>query len=153
MLDIYERVLLFKQSPMFSEVSTDDLRVVARELEEEQFLAGERVFDINEQGDHMYILLSGRAGISIHPDPSVKEFVAEIGPGECFGEMSMLDDLPRSATIHILEDSTVLSLEKARLRALIINYPELSLGMLRGFSIRLRDAHDRAKKEWHDTTP
>jgi CRP-like cAMP-binding protein len=145
MLDIYERVLLFKQSPMFSEVSTDDLRVVARELEEEQYLAGERVFDISEQGDHMYILLSGRAGISINPDPNVKEFVAEIGPGECFGEMSMLDDLPRSATVHILEDTTVLSLEKARLRALIINYPALSIGMLRGFSIRLREAHDRYK--------
>jgi len=59
--------------------------------------------------------------------------------------MSMLDDMARSATVHVLEDSRVLSLEKARLRALIIRYPELALGMLRGFSIRLREAHDRSK--------
>ena len=146
MPDIFERVLLFKRSPMFSEVKTEDLRAVAQELQEEVFLAGERVFDINEHSDHMYILVTGRVGISINPDPSVKEFVAELGPGEFFGEMSMLDDLARSATVHVLEDSCALSLEKARLRALIIHYPELALGMLRGFSIRLREAHDRSKR-------
>lgn len=145
MPDIFERVLLFKQSRIFSEVKTEDLRALVQELEEEFFLAGERVFDINEHSDRMYILVSGRVGISINPAPSVKKFIAELEPGECFGEMSMLDDMARSATVHVLEDSRVLSLEKARLRALIIRYPELALGMLRGFSIRLREAHDRSK--------
>ena len=62
---------------------------------------------------------------------------------ECFGEMNLIDELPRSATAHVLEDSTLLSLEKSRLRGLVINYPELSLGMLKGLSLRLRQANQK----------
>jgi CRP-like cAMP-binding protein len=126
---------------MFSEVPTEDLRVVAKMLDEENYFAGDRVFDINEFGEHMYILQSGRIGISLSPDLASREFVAELNPGECFGEMNLLDELPRSATAHVLEDSLILSLEKSRLRGLIINYPELSIGLLKGLSLRLRKAN------------
>ena len=146
MSDLFERVLLLKQSPMFSEVSTEDLRIVAQMLEEENYFAGDRIFDVNEHGDHMYILQSGRVGISLNPDPTIKEFVVELGLGECFGEMNLLDELPRSASAHVLVDSIVLSLEKSRLRGLIINYPELSIGMLRGLSLRLRAANLKSSK-------
>ncbi len=141
MPDLFERILLLKQSTMFSEVPTEDLRVVAKMLDEENYFAGDRVFDINEFGDHMYILQSGRIGISLSPDLASREFVAELNPGECFGEMNLLDELPRSATAHVLEDSMILSLEKSRLRGLIINYPELSIGLLKGLSLRLRKAN------------
>lgn len=146
MSDLFERVLLLKQSPMFSEVSTEDLRIVAQMLEEENYFAGDRIFDVNEHGDHMYILQSGRVGISLNPDPTIKEFVVELGLGECFGEMNLLDELPRSASAHVLVDSIVLSLEKSRLRGLIINYPELSIGMLKGLSLRLRAANLKCSK-------
>jgi CRP-like cAMP-binding protein len=141
MPDLFERILLLKQSTMFSEVPTEDLRVVAKMLDEENYFAGDRVFDINEFGEHMYILQSGRIGISLSPDLASREFVAELNPGECFGEMNLLDELPRSATAHVLEDSLILSLEKSRLRGLIINYPELSIGLLKGLSLRLRKAN------------
>lgn len=146
MSDLFERILLLKESPMFSEVLTEDLRIVAQMLEEESYFTGDRIFDINEHGDHMYILQSGKIGISLNPDPTIKEFVVELGPGECFGEMNMLDELPRSASAHVLQDTSVLSLEKSRLRGLIINYPELSIGMLKGLSLRLRVANQKNTK-------
>lgn len=126
---------------MFSGVNTEDLRVVAQALEETVYFKGDRVFDINYQGDHMFVILTGKVGISINHDPAVKEFLVTLGPGECFGEMGMLDDQPRSATAHVLEDSKMLALEKARLRALIIQYPELALGMMRSLSLRLRSTN------------
>ncbi len=146
MPDLFERILLLKKSSMFSEVTTEDLRVAAQLLEEENYFAGDRIFDINEFGDNMYILQSGRIGISLNTDPKIKEFIAELGPGECFGEMNLLDELPRSASAHVLEDSVVLSLEKSRLRGLIISYPELSIGMLKGLSLRLRKANLKNSK-------
>jgi len=146
MPDIFERVLLLKKSPVFSEVSTEDLRVVAGALEEEAYFTGDRIFEINDQGDFMYILQSGKIGISIEADPNTREFVAELGPGECFGEMNILDEKPRSATAHVVEDCRLLTLEKSRLRGLINQYPELSLGMLRGLSMRLRTANIRTNK-------
>ncbi len=143
MSDLFERILLLKSSPIFREVATEDLRMVAQSLDEELYLSGERVFDIGQQGDHMYIVQSGRVGISLHADPSVRQFVAHIGPGECFGEMNLLDELPRSGTAHIVDDAVLLSLEKGCLRGLIGSYPELGYGMLKGLSLRLRDANLR----------
>jgi CRP-like cAMP-binding protein len=141
MTDIFELILLLKSSPVFEQVATEDLRYVAQAMEPESYLAGERIFDINENGDYMYLIKDGRVGISLNPDPARKNFVAELGPGECFGEMNLLDDLPRSATAHVLEDSSLLSLEKGQLKRLIVHYPELALGMLKGLSLRLRDTN------------
>lgn len=141
MTGLFDRILLLKAAPVFASVYTEDLRVVASELEEEVCFAGERIFDINEPSERMYIIEKGKIGISILPDPTVKTFVATLGPKECFGEMGLFDDSPRSATAHVLEDSTLLALEKAKLRALLLRYPELALGMLRGLSLRLREVN------------
>lgn len=144
MSDLFNRVMLLKQAPIFSLVATEDLRMVARSLEQEHFYRGDRIFEINDQGDHLYLLVSGSVGITIDPDPNSRNFIATLGPGDCFGEMNLLDDLPRSATAHVLEDSMVLTLEKSRLRGLILSYPEISIGMLRSLSLKVREANQRA---------
>ena len=141
MADLFDRILFLKESSIFSKVTTDDLRYVAQALEEDVFFTGERVFDINDQGDHLYIIIEGKIGISIAPDPSKKEFVAFIGPGEVFGEMNLVDDLPRSATAHAIEDTHVLSLEKSRLSGLLLSYPEIGIGMMRALSLKIREGH------------
>ena len=122
-------------------VSTDDLRMVAQALETQQFFKDDRIFEINDQGDHLYILISGKVGISIDPDISANSYIATLEAGDCFGEMNLLDNLPRSATAHVLEDATILSLDKSRLRGLMQSYPEISIGMLRSLSLKLREAN------------
>ena len=145
MADLFDRILFLKKSDIFSKVLTDDLRYIAEALEEDEFSAGERVFDINDQGDQLYIVTEGKIGISINPDPSVKEFVTYIGSGEAFGEMNLIDHLPRSATAHVIVDTKVLTLEKSRLRGLLLSYPEISFGMLRALSLRIRKGHAKYK--------
>lgn len=141
MLDLFERILLLKRSVVFSEVDTEDLSVVAKALVDEAYFKGERVFEKGEQGDHMYVIESGKVGISIDDNAGSQRFITVLSPGECFGEMNLLDEQERSATAHVLEDARLLSLEKAQLRGLIQRYPELSLGMLKGLSLRLRNAN------------
>ena len=141
MSDLFERILLLKNSSAFSQVKTEDLKEVAQSLEEETYFTGERVFDINEYGDCMYILQKGKIGISLDKNNKDNTYIAELSEGDCFGEMNLLDDLPRSASAHVLEDSILLSLEKSQLRGLIINYPELSFGMLKSLCARLRQAN------------
>ncbi len=138
MADFFDRIVILKSTSIFSEVSTDDLRVVVEEMQEEAYFPGEHVFEINDPSDRMYIVLTGKIGISIHHDPKVKDFVSVLGPGECFGEMGPLDGSPRSGTAHVLEDSLLLYLDKLKLHGLIASYPELALGLLRGMSMRVR---------------
>ena len=141
MADLFDRILFLKESSIFSKVTTDDLRYVAQALEEDTFFANERIFDINDQGEHLYIITEGKIGISIDSDPSKKEYVAFIGPGEVFGEMNLVDDLPRSATAHAIEDTRVLSLEKSQLSGLLLSYPEIGIGMMRALSLKIREGH------------
>jgi len=138
MSDLFSRILLLKKSTLFAHVETEQLRAVAAELEEELYLGGERIFDINDQGDRAYIIQSGKIGISVLPDPIRQEFVSVLGAGDLFGEMNLFDQLPRSGTAHVLEDSLVLSIDQSKMRGLLLSYPELGLGLLRGLSLRLR---------------
>ena len=145
MSDLFDRILLLKKSGLFSEVATEDLRVVAQELDEEVRFKGERVFDIGDPSDKLFIIEQGRIGISIRENPREREYIAEMGAGECFGEMGMLDDQPRSATVHVIEDVTLLALDKLKLKALLTSYPELGLGIMRSLSLRLREANLKLK--------
>ncbi len=147
MADLFDRILFLKESSIFSKVTTDDLRYVAQALEEDVFFAGERAFDINDRGDHLYIVTEGKIGISIDPDPAKKEYIAFVGPGEAFGEMNLVDDLPRSATAHVIEDTRVLSLEKSRLGALLLSYPEIGVGIMRALSLKVRESHARTHSQ------
>jgi len=146
MIDLIDRLVLLKESAIFGRVPTDDLRRVAELMDEQRYFSGERVFDIDEQGDYLYILVSGKIGISIERQTSAGRLIDTLSPGDCLGEMNLLDELPRSATAHVLEDSTLLSLDKGRLHGLLLSYPEISIGMLRSLSLRLRDAHRRQRE-------
>ena len=144
MAEYLDRLLLLKQSTLFSNVGIDDLRLVARYLDQRQYLCGDRIFEKNDSGDHLYLVVSGKIGISLNGQAD--DFIATLGPGDCLGEMNLLDDLPRSATAYVIEDSDVLTLDKSRLRSLILSYPEISIGLLRSMSLRLREA-DRIAAE------
>ena len=141
MAKIFDRILLLKNSTIFSEVAIEDLQIVAQALDTEFYVKGDRIFDINEKGDRMYMIHTGKVGISTQLDPEVKDFVAILAAGEFFGEMNLLDDLPRSATAHVLEDTELFFIERGKLRNLVINYPELSFGMMKSLSMRLRNTN------------
>ena len=141
--NLIERISLLKEADIFSNVPSEDLIFVAKELDEIKYFSGDSVFDINEHGDKMYIITKGKIGISISPDPTSTNFIATLGTGDCFGEMNLLDNLPRSASAHVLEDSFLLMLEKNKLLGLLSSYSELALGILRALSSKVRENHLR----------
>jgi len=143
MVDFFDRIVILKGTPIFCEVSTDDLRVVLEEMREQGYVKGEHVFDIRDPSDRMYVVLTGKIGISINPDPDVKDYVTIVETGGCFGEMGPLDGAPRSGSAHVIEDSQLLYLERMKLRGLIASYPELAFGLLHGMSTRVRDTSEK----------
>lgn len=151
--DPYERLMLLKGTPTFGSVALADLRIVAQELEEDVCYAGEFVFEEGDPSDRMYIIASGKVGISIRGSPAPGGFVSKLAPGECFGEMGLFDDQPRSATAHALEETRLLALDKHRLRGLMASYPGLALGLLRGLSLRLRRTNELMQRQATDIEP
>jgi CRP/FNR family transcriptional regulator, cyclic AMP receptor protein len=134
----FERVLLLTKVPLFAYLRTDQLSRLAPLLEPVAWPKGVRVFDMGDMGLEMYILTSGRIGISVDPDPARQVFIAELKAGDALGEMALIDNEPRSASAHVLEDAQALALDKEKLHGLLMSYPELGVGMLRALSQRLR---------------
>lgn len=139
---LFERILLLTRVPWFASLRTDQLRFIAPVLEPVAWVRDEIIFYRGEPGAHMYIVTNGLVGISLDEAGAPVNFVARLGRGECFGEMGILDDLPRSATAVALEDRDGLGFEKEKLRGLLLAYPELAVSMLKALSRRLRAAND-----------
>jgi NADH dehydrogenase len=93
----------------------------------EHFEPGQTVFSEGELGDRVYILLSGRAEVvrRVQNGAAGEQFLATLGPGECFGEMALLESAPRNATIRCVEPMTVLSIPKREFGLLAANVPGL----------------------------
>jgi len=93
----------------------------------EHFEPGQRVFSEGELGDRVYILLSGRAEV-LRKCPNGgggEQVLALLGPGECFGEMALLESAPRNASIRCVDPMTVLSIPKREFGLLAANVPGL----------------------------
>lgn len=100
-----ERVLLLTKVPLFAYLRTDQLSRLAPLLEPVAWPKGSRVFDMGDIGTELYIITEGHIGISVDPDPKSLVFVNALKAGDTLGEMALIDNEPRSATAHVLEDT------------------------------------------------
>jgi len=104
-----------------------------------KFAAGEEIFRIGDQGRNAYFIESGAVEISVRRDDA-DVVIAELSVGEIFGEMSMIDDAPRSATVTAVVDTEVIVIQRSRfLKPLQSGDPMMNL-ILRIVLARLRDA-------------
>ncbi|MDA8254691.1 MAG: Crp/Fnr family transcriptional regulator [Betaproteobacteria bacterium] len=143
----FDRLLMLKHSRIFASVPLEDLGVVAEELRDEAYVAGEEIFSRGDVADRMYIVQSGSVAITLDSDG--RHVASTLGQGEVFGEMALFDSQPRSASALVIEDAELLSLNREKLHELLLSYPHIALGLLQGMSLRLRDANDalHARKE------
>ncbi|MDP6563663.1 MAG: EAL domain-containing protein [Alphaproteobacteria bacterium] len=104
-----------------------------------QFAAGDEIFRMGDFGRNAYIIERGRVEVSASVDGE-KLVIAELGQGEIFGEMSMIDDAPRSATVIAAEDTEVIVIQRSRFqRPLSVADPLMNL-LLRVVLSRFRDS-------------
>ncbi len=99
--------------------------------------AGQTLFKEGDQGELMYVLMSGTAEISVR-----NRVVETAEAGAIFGEMAMIDDGARSATVIAKSDCTLLPIESERFNFLIQQTPNFALYVMRVMAKRLRRADD-----------
>lgn len=103
-----------------------------------KYSADEVFFQQGDPGASMYIILTGRVEVlSRNMDGSFVQ-VAQLMPGDFFGEMSLLEKQPRSATVAALEETIVIELTEANFNHVISRYPEFALNIMKGLSSRVR---------------
>lgn len=114
-----------------------DRRLLTNLLEEEDYLAGEVIFQEGESGETAYLIWSGQIGV-LKGDLRAPILLGLRGPGEVVGEMALLEGQPRSATIVALQDSRLLKINRHGFHTILQRAPVVGLEMLKMLSRRLR---------------
>jgi CRP-like cAMP-binding protein len=103
---------------------------------------GTTLFRENEPGQEMYIIQSGRVRIS-KKVREIEKTLTILGKGEFFGEMSILNNKPRSATAEVIEDAKLLVIDPQTFETMIRNNAEIALRIIKNLSARLQEADNQ----------
>ena len=132
---------------LFAGIRPEGLGRIASICSEESFRLGDVVFREGEVGDKLYLILDGKIRISREVSGMGEEALAVLGPGQAFGEMSLIDDFPRSADARVHERCRLLVLTKEALEDLLFLDKEIAYEILWNFvrilSSRLRETNDK----------
>jgi short-subunit dehydrogenase len=132
-----QQVHLLRPVPLFAGCSAEELGDIAHALETVDVAGGTTLFHEGDAGCDMYVIATG--AVRIIAD-SRQETLADLGPGDFFGEMAIITGFPRSATAVATTDARLWRLRKERFDRLIREFPPLSLEMSRVLSRRVRRA-------------
>ena len=138
-----ELIAELKEVPIFSGLGSKNLIKVAASLELRHFERGSTILKQGGPGDSFHILRQGKVQVVLERDGSPFASVAELGPGEGFGEMALLTGQPRSATVIALTDVETWSLPKVAFEGLLSENLSLALYFNRSLAERLTALQER----------
>jgi CRP-like cAMP-binding protein len=123
--------------PLFAGISAESMERLAAVTGEQEFAPGQFIVRQGQVGTGLYVILSGSVKVMRGGDE-----LTRLGKGEFFGELSVIDQKPRNASIEAAEDTEVLALASWDLLALLETDPQLALNMIKGLVGRVRLAVD-----------
>ena len=123
-----------RQVPLFSRCSPKELATVAKQVEILEFEPGVKIVAQGEHGDAFYVLIDGDAIVRRNG-----RRVRELGPGDYFGELAVLDPAPRNADVEAHTATTVARLGIGPFCSMLLTSPEINERLLQGLARRVRD--------------
>jgi CRP/FNR family cyclic AMP-dependent transcriptional regulator len=131
---------ILKTVPLFSSLSDEQLSLLQPCLQQRAYPRGAFILRAGEETDALHIILSGRVKILIPDDQGREVILAVLGTNDFFGEMGLLDDQPRSASVETLEACQMLRLSKAGFTGCLENNFGLAMQIIHDLVKRLRQA-------------
>ncbi|ABG52073.1 cyclic nucleotide-binding protein [Trichodesmium erythraeum IMS101] len=147
MLTSVERLLFIRAVPIFRELRDDFLVRLASVMNELSFPTNHTIFTEGKEGRSLYIVVSGK--VKVHLEDRE---LAHLEQGACFGEMSLFDAEPRSASVTTLENCECLVLTQIQLYDAIDETPEIAINIIRLLSRRIREFNQRLNAKESSTS-
>ena len=142
--------------PLFSGLSHTKLKIISGFLSEsiykpDIYNPGDFIFEQGQEGAGMYVLVSGKVNIYLDFHIDDNNLLAELEPGDFFGEINLLDELPRSATAVVMERSEVLFFHGREFREVLRSNDEIGYEVIKSLAEvlgkRLRETDDLLRKK------
>jgi CRP/FNR family transcriptional regulator, cyclic AMP receptor protein len=127
-----------RKAGLFQGVDVNDVEAISSEFEVMEVSRGQVLFHEGEPGDSLYIVLSGKVKLGRRASDGRENLVAVMGPSDQFGELSLFDPGPRTATAVVVTDGRVARLPKVALQKWVEERPQIAMQLLRVVARRLR---------------
>ncbi len=146
-----ETLELLRRVPLFMTLAPEELDRVAQVAVPRHFAANQVVFREGDAGDTCYLIRDGHVrAVRAHLDGRTIT-LAQLGPGDFFGELAMLDEERRSATIETLEKTEALAILGTDMRRLLREHPDISVKLISALGRRLRETNERLARQSFQT--
>jgi CRP/FNR family cyclic AMP-dependent transcriptional regulator len=136
-------MLLLRNVPLFSALPEQQLVLLTSAVSRKSFPRGTTIFVAGDVTESLYVVISGRLKVMMSDDEGREVILAILGPNEFFGEMGLIDDLPRSATVVSIEACELLSLSKRDFKSCLAENFDMAMTVMRGLVKRLREADQK----------
>jgi len=151
-LSLMERILFLRRVPLFADLAPADLKQVAAIAREAFYADGEWLAAQGDPGDEMYIIVSGEVRVLVSKASQAPVEVARRKPGEFVGEMAIISQEPRIASLAAAGEVRVLCIEQKQFEALLRERPQTGVAVMRVLCARLKSAtqaaHGQAPTAW-----
>ena len=144
-MNLNEEVELLKGVPIFSKVEPAKLKLLAFTSERMNFAAGQELFHQGDQGDAMYVILGGIADVLIDSQGG-QIAIAELQKNGFVGEIAILCDVPRTATIKARDPLSTLKISKDMFYRLVAEFPQMAVEVMRELAHRLEDTNQKLQE-------
>lgn len=132
---------LFREVPLFADLDDADLDSLIAVATRRKFSKDSVIFFEHDPGDSLFMILSGRVKVTILSDDGREIILSVLGDKDFFGEMSLLDNEPRSATAIAMEDTEVVILHQKEFLSIVERRPRILVLLLAVLSSRLMKAN------------
>ncbi len=133
---------MLRETPLFSSLDEEAAESLRASMTDTELERGEVLFNEGDSGDRLYVVLDGKIKLGRTSGDGRENLLAVLGPGQMFGELSLFDPGPRSATATAVTDSRLASLGHAELQPWLVNRPDVARGLLFQLAHRLRRTNE-----------
>jgi len=131
---------MLRSVPLFASFSEEPLRMLTTVVTRRSVTRGTIIMAAGDATDSLYIVLSGRLKVMMSDADGKEVILTILGPGEFFGEMGLIDDAPRSASVIAIEPCELLVITRRDFKKCLAENLEMSMAVMRGLVRRLREA-------------
>jgi CRP/FNR family cyclic AMP-dependent transcriptional regulator len=144
-MNLNEEVELLRRVPIFAKMEPAKLKLLAFTSERMNFAVGQEVCHQGDPGDTMYVILGGTADVLIDTS-SGQIAVAEMTKNDFFGEIAILCDVPRTATIKAREPLSTLKISKDTFYRMVGEFPTMAIEIMRELAHRVEDTNKKLQE-------
>ncbi len=136
---------MFNNIPLFAGLPEEDLKAISSHAVTKSYAKNTVIINEGDASDSLYVIIAGRVKVFLSDEDGKEVILNTQEAGDYFGELALIDEAPRSASVMTLDDSKMSIVSKRDFEDCLVRHPQIALLVIKGLTKRLRNLTDNVK--------